>query len=1043
MQRDNKNQSNARPIFKSFGQLTRTPEAKAWEDDEFPHRESLLDVDRRDFLKIAGASLALAGTAGCRQLIMPDPKAVPFVRSPDGRIPGKATEFATTVTLAGYGLGVVVRSVDGRPIKVEGNPGHPASLGSTDIFAQADILDFYDPDRSQSVIHRGEVVSFESFFTYLDGKIKAFRKTGGAGLHFVTEAKSSPTFARLRTAVLAAYPKAGWTTYEPFGRANALTGTASAFGNEIEVYYNLKGVKTILSLDSDFLTSMPGSVRYSLDFAESRRVRKDSSSMSRLYAIESAYSVTGAAADHRIAVRPSALETVAAAVAAVVAGAAPSGLSAEEALFVEALVADLKAGSAVVIPGDHTSDAVHHYAAVINNAIGALGKHVLATSPVTADKSGSLADVAKALDSGAVKTLVIVGGNPVYNAPVDVNFSDVLSKFTADKTNDAIRLSLYEDETSILCNWHLPLSHELESWGDAVAYDGTVSLSQPLIKPLYSTKSEIEYLSEFLGKPVTGEDLVRETYGAITDAAWGQALARGIIRQAPAPIAFPPVTAAPAPKPANTNGYDLQFRLDPTIHDGRYANNAWLQELPKPVTTLVWDNAAMISTATAKRLGIIPQVGESDAVNIAQYKGRKMVELAVDGHVLKVAVWILPGQPDETITLALGYGRTHGGAVAKGRGFNSYKVRTTSNLYTATAEAKTIAEEYELVFTQPHHLLKAEFVETKNRDIVRVSSFDEYVTKKGEIFEELHHGVARALDKPHDAHENHEGEGKSYPADPGGNFRYAERSLANKENWTSLYPEFSNVGYNQWAMTIDLTTCIGCNACTIACQAENNIPVVGKKEVARGREMHWIRLDHYYEGTDVNDPISHFMPVPCMQCEKAPCEPVCPVAATIHSHEGLNQMVYNRCVGTRYCSNNCPYKVRRFNFFKWTQGVGGPGTLDYYNKPQLKMLANPQVSVRGRGVMEKCTYCVQRINEVRIEAKKDGREIEDQQVRTACQQACPTQAIEFGDMMDPTSKVSVNKSQPHDYGLLTDLNTRPRTTYLARIRNTNSKLEKA
>ncbi len=1043
MQRDNKQQSNARPIFKSFGQLTRTPEAKAWEDDEFPHRESLLDVDRRDFLKIAGASLALAGTAGCRQLIMPDPKAVPFVRSPDGRIPGKSTDFATTVTLAGYGLGVVVRTVDGRPTKVEGNPEHPASMGSTDIFAQADILDFYDPDRSQSVIHRGEVVSFESFFTHLYEKIKDFRKSGGAGLHFVTEAKSSPTFARLKSAVQKAYPKSGWTVYEPFGRANAVSGASKAFGKDIELYYNLKGVKTVLSLDSDFLTSMPGSVRYALDFAESRRVRKDTTSMSRLYAIESAYSVTGAAADHRLAVRPSALETVAAGIAALVSGGTATGLTAEETTFAEAVVADLKAGHGVVVPGDHSSDAVHHYAAVINSAIGALGTHVLASKPVIADKQGSLSDVVQALDNGSVKTLVIIGGNPVYNAPSDVNFGKALGKFTANRENDAIRISLYEDETSILCNWHLPLSHELESWGDAVAYDGTVSLSQPLIKPLYSTKSEIEYLSEFLGQPISGEQLVKETYGGITDAAWGQALARGIIRQAPAPIAFPQLSAAPQPKARNASGYEVQFRLDPTIHDGRYANNAWLQELPKPVTTLVWDNAAMVSAATAKKLGIIPQVGESDAVNIAQYTGRKMVELAVDGETLKVAVWILPGQPDETITLALGYGRTHGGEAAKGRGFNTYKLRTTKNLYMASAEAKTIAEEYDLVFTQPHHLLKAEYVETKNRDIVRVATFDEYVEKKGEIFEELHHGVARALDKPHDAHESHAGEGKSYPADPGGNFRYAERSLANKENWPSLYPEFSNVGYNQWAMTIDLTTCIGCNACSIACQAENNIPVVGKKEVARGREMHWIRLDHYYEGTDVNDPISHFMPVPCMQCEKAPCEPVCPVAATIHSHEGLNQMVYNRCVGTRYCSNNCPYKVRRFNFLKWTQGVGGPGTLDYYNKPQLKMLANPRVSVRGRGVMEKCTYCVQRINEVRIEAKKDGREIEDQQVRTACQQACPTQAIEFGDMMDPTSRVSVNKAQPHDYALLSDLNTRPRTTYLARIRNTNSKLEKA
>ena len=1041
MQRENNENSNVRPIYKTFGQLTRTKQATTWEDDEFPHRESLFDVDRKDFLKIAGASIAFGSAAGCRQLIMPDAKAVPFVRYPEGRVPGKSNYFASTLSLAGYAMGVLVHSVDGRPTKIEGNPYHPASLGSSGIYAQADILDFYDPDRSQSVIHRGEIVSLESFFTFLYDKTATMKADKGAGLHFLSDNQASPTYARLVASLKKKYPLSAWTVYEPVGRGNALSGARLAFGTDVELYYALTGAKVIVSLDSDLLTSMPGAVRYARDFAAGRLVRKDTDAMSRMYAIESAYTVTGAAADHRLSVRPSELESVAAAILSTLTGQTAEGLSEAQAEFVAITVQDLKQGDGVVVPGDHTSTTVHQYAAKINEALGALGKFVLATTPVAVQSQGDLAEVTKGLENGSITTMVILGGNPVFNAPADLNFGDVLKKFTLNPKNNAIRFGLYEDETSIHCDWHLPLSHTLESWGDAAAYDGTISLIQPLIKPLYKSKSQIEYLSEFLGQPILGEQLVRSWRG-LSDAAWGQALARGIATEAPRPLRLGPVSNPPAPAPKITGKIEIQFRLDPTIHDGRYANNAWLQELPKPVTTLVWDNAAMVSPSTAKKFGIIPQVGESDAVNIAQYLGRKMIEVTSGGVKMNLPVWILPGQPDDTLTLSLGYGRTRGGDVCVGRGFNTYLLRMSKNLSASTATVKRVDEEYQLVYTQPHHLLKAEFVETKNRDIVRVASFDQYKEKRGEIFEEIHHGISRALDTPHENHDPKD-QGAITPADPGGNFKYAERSISNKDGFPSMYPEYSNKGYNQWAMTIDLTTCIGCNACTVACQAENNIPVVGKKEVARGREMHWIRLDHYYEGTDFDNPISHFMPVPCMQCEKAPCEPVCPVAATIHSHEGLNQMVYNRCVGTRYCSNNCPYKVRRFNFFKWTQGVGGTGTLDYYNKPQLKMLANPNVSIRGRGVMEKCTYCVQRINEVRIEAKKDGREIKDQEIRTACQQACPSQAIEFGDMMDDKSRVSLNKMQPHDYGLLADLNTRPRTTYMARVRNTNAKLEKA
>ncbi|MFM7323037.1 MAG: 4Fe-4S dicluster domain-containing protein, partial [Armatimonadota bacterium] len=552
--------------------------------------------------------------------------------------------------------------------------------------------------------------------------------------------------------------------------------------------------------------------------------------------------------------------------------------------------------------------------------------------------------------------------------------------------------------------------------------------------------------------PASGLDLVRSGY-KVGDATWRKYLSQGIVpgtASRPVRVALDSAAIDALPVGKQGAGLEVAFRPDPTLWDGRFANNAWLQELPKPVTTLVWDNAAVIGPALAKKLGVVPEVGESDAVNIAQYTGRRMVEVVVDGKKVSLPAWILPGQPEDTITLTLGGGRTHGGEVAVGRGFDTYAVRTTTGLSRVDGVSATVTgEEYRLVFTQPHHQLKAEYAESTNRDIVRVATLAEYRAKDGAIFEEAHHGLNRANGSAeHATHDGHgaaaPGLGESRPADPSGVWQYTEDSAANKEGWPSLYPEYSNRNYNQWAMSIDLTTCIGCNACTIACQAENNIPVVGKEQVARGREMHWIRMDHYYEGDDLANPVSHFMPVPCMQCEKAPCEPVCPVAATIHSHEGLNQMVYNRCIGTRYCSNNCPYKVRRFNFLKWTEGSKvGSGLLDYYNKPQLKMLANPDVSVRGRGVMEKCTYCVQRINHVRIEAKKEGREIQDGEIITACQQACPTKAIVFGDINNPASEVSLLKAQPHDYGLLADLNTRPRTTYLAKVRNTHPDLETA
>ena len=1042
------NRNVKKPIWKSWSELAGTDEHRRWADDEFPDREGLLDIDRRDFLKLAGAGMALAGAAGCRQIVNADPKAVPYVRAPEGMVAGKSVEYATAVSLAGYAVGVLVESHEGRPTKIEGNPSHPASLGSTDVFTQAEILGLYDPERSQSVIEKGEVSSWENFLAALRPILKAEAATGGAGIAVLSESITSPTLSAMRKRFDARFPNARWVQYEPVGRSAVHAGTSAAFGRALNPIYRFAEAQVVVSLDADFLGTMPGSIRYARDFAQTRRVRGADSTMSRLYAIESTVSVTGSSADHRMSVKPSAVELVARALHAAVSG----GDSIEcpvPAAAITAVAADLKrAGkNAVVVPGEQADPSVHVLAHAMNVALEAVGKTVVYTKPIestTKDSAAEMARLVSDLAAGKVKTLVVLGGNPVYNAPADLRFADALTK-----ADTVIRLGLYEDETSALSHWHLPETHALESWGDAVAHDGTVAIVQPLTAPLYQGKSAIEVVGELIDQPVPGREWVRQTWKALSDKKWRSALSEGVVDGTAAgveSVEFQKSALASLGTPAPSEGMEVTFRPDPTLYDGRFSGNAWLQELPKPVTTIVWDNAAMVSPATAKKLGLIPDVGESDAVNIAQYNGRRMVKVTIGDASLEVAAWILPGQPDDTIGLTLGGGRKAGGEVAVGRGFDTYALRTTKSMNRASgAKAELSSTEYKLAFTQPHHQMRAEYAETANRDIVRTATFAKFQEKGGVVHEAAHHELERANSAAHDDHEHGDvKQGAAHKADPAGTWSYSDKSVSNKDGFPSLYPEFANHGYNQWAMSIDLTTCIGCNACTIACQAENNIPVVGKDQVARGREMHWIRIDHYYEGDDLADPVSHFMPVPCMQCEKAPCEPVCPVAATIHSHEGLNQMVYNRCVGTRYCSNNCPYKVRRFNFLKWTEGSKvGSGLLDYYNKPQLKMLANPDVSVRGRGVMEKCTYCVQRINHVRIEAKKEGREIQDGEVVTACQQVCPTQAIVFGDLNNPQSEVSKLKALKHDYALLPDLNTRPRTTYLARIRNVNPDLETA
>ncbi|MBB6051070.1 TAT-variant-translocated molybdopterin oxidoreductase [Armatimonas rosea] len=1054
--------------WKSYAELAETQEYAQWVDDEFPGRATLLDLDRRDFLKLTGAGMALAGLSGCR--IMPHVKSVPYVRAPEQQVPGQSVYYATTLESRGLGIGVLVRSYEGRPVKIEGNPEHPSSLGATDAWTQSELLSLYDPERAQSVVERGEIRNWDQFFATARPLLKKEAGSGGAGIRLVTSTIVSPTYAAQIGKFLSKYPSAKWIQWEPLSQSNVRQGTQLVFGKPLSPVYHLEAAKTVLSVDADFLLTLPGAVRYAREFANGRRVREGSTEMNRLYTIESSYSITGASSDHRLALKPTDIERFVRALYAKVtgAGAAPLPAGVDEA-FISALADDLKAGG-VVIPGDEQTPGVHAIAHALNAAIGAIGKGVTYHAPIEAKVQDSLVELkqlASDLAEGKVTFLLTLGGNPVYDAPAELKLREL---YLSEKCPLRAHLGRYADETAEVSHWFLPESHGLESWGDLKAHDGTIGLQQPLVEPLYETKTASEVLTLLVDQPFGGMELLRQHYASLSENVWRKAVHDGVIANSASPAVAVTAAAnllATLPEPPASAELEVNFRPDPTIWDGRYATNTWLQELPKPLTTIVWDNAALISPKTAKKLGLISDEHQNDAVNIAQYSGKKLIEVSLGEAKIKVAAWVQPGQPDDTITLYLGYGRTQGGPICEKQGFNVYPLRTSASLNHATGvTVKATNEDYSLAYTQPHHLMRSEvdnaaaealhINEHENRDIVRSGSLKRFIDTKGRMHEEHHPEPERAGEAPHEEHgEEHTVDAASLPTIPAddafglgrNHWKYVAeeptvKTEVNKEGLISLYPEYSRAGFNAWAMSIDLTTCIGCNACTIACQAENNIPVVGKDQVAAGREMHWIRIDHYFESPDLVNVESHFMPIPCMQCEKAPCEPVCPVAATVHSHEGLNQMVYNRCVGTRYCSNNCPYKVRRFNFLKWTQGAGGPTTLNFFEKPVLKMLPNPDVTLRGRGVMEKCTYCVQRINEVRIEAKKESREIQDGEIITACQQVCPTQAIVFGDINNPKSKVSLLKKQPHDYSLLAELNTRPRTTYLAKIKNPNPALVK-
>ncbi|MGI8437167.1 MAG: TAT-variant-translocated molybdopterin oxidoreductase [Chthoniobacterales bacterium] len=901
------------------------------------------ELSRRRFLKLMGASIALASATACTR--SPLEHIVPYQKQPEEIIPGRPLFYASALTLGGYARGVLVETHEGRPTKIEGNPEHPASLGATDVFMQADLLSLYDPERSQAVLHDGQISTWDLFLGEIAAAAQSWKTNGGAGLRILTGPETSPTLLDQLARLLAKYPAAKWHAYNPLHSAAP------------PVRYHLERAEVILSLGADFLNHGPEGLRHTRAFATGRRPNEK---MNRLYVAEATPTLTGSMADHRFALAPDALEKFAREIAA---GTHP-------------IAADLQAhaGRSLVLAGEYESDAIHALARQLNETLGNVGVTVdYLTEPETAH---DLAELVGEIKAGAVETLLIFGGNPVYDAPADFALAKLLPKIAR-----SAHLGLYDNETAALCRWHIPEAHQLESWSDARALDGTATIMQPMIDPLFAGRSRHELLSALLEEaPASSYEIVRAFWqkqpgGGNFEANWRKALHDGVIAGSAASVSATPPSAPISDQPSEIRNPSLHLQIRPSARllDGRYANNAWLQELPDPFTKIVWDNAALVSPATAARFKL---------------ENGNVVNLKFRDRSLPAPVWIQPGQADDCVTITLGYGRTRAGSVGNGVGFNAYALRPSDALWGGSGlELEKAGAQHALVATQ-HHL------DMHDRGQVRVGTLAQFEKRPGEI--------AQPEEPPPRADE-------------------------------TLYPKVPR-GEHAWAMAIDLNSCIGCGVCTIACQAENNIPVVGKEQVAMNREMHWIRIDRYYEDeAGLTSPRQLHQPVPCMQCENAPCELVCPVAATVHSSEGLNQMVYNRCIGTRYCSNNCPYKVRRFNFLEYDA--------NQFEQPVTrKLMRNPNVSVRARGVMEKCTYCIQRINAVKIDTQIANRAIRDGEITPACAQACPAQAITFGDLNDANARVTKLRTSPLNYGLLAELNTRPRTTYLARLRNPNPEL---
>jgi MoCo/4Fe-4S cofactor protein with predicted Tat translocation signal len=963
----------SRNHWRSLDQLEDTPESRAFREREFPEGASFPPdaVSRRHVLTLLGASVSLAGLAACRR---PEEHIVPYVEAPEQVIPGVPRHYATTMPAGTSAYGLVVESHEGRPTKIEGNELHPATLGSSSGRVQAAILDLYDPDRSPFVLKRGERATWADFVAAWQERAKGHAADGGAGLALLAPPSASPTFFRLAAALRAAYPRARFVVRDPIGGTGALDGTTRAAGRPLLPLHRLEKAKCILAIDADFLNADPEMVRNTRGFSSGRRVASAAeSSMSRLWAVEALFSVTGANADHRLRLPARHVPAFVAALAvqlkqaglALDAAGAPTVPGLEPA-FLKALAADLLSnrGTSLVLAGPRQPAGVHAAVLALNAALGNLGTTIDYHEPADAllPADSGFGELTAAMKSGQVKTLVVLGGNPAYDAPAELDFAGALGKVEA-----VVHLGSHVDETGALASWHVPAAHFLEAWGDARAGCGTLSVVQPLILPLFGGKSAIEVAGLLAtGADRPGYELVQETWKPLLGEAdferrWNRVLHDGLLPDSalpPAAVAVRPGTfeglGAPAP-----GELELVFAACPKLHDGAQANNAWLQELPDAITKVTWDNPLLLSPATAAARGL---------------RDGDVVRVETGGRSLELPVFRVPGMADGTLALTLGYGRRRAGRVGTGVGFDAYALRTST--------AASLSTDVRLVATGRRQLLSQtqEHGSMEGRDLAREVPLERY--RRDPNLGEEHHPLF------------------------------------------SLWKEHEYKTRPQWGMVIDLNRCTGCNACAVACQSENNVPVVGKDQVRRGREMAWIRVDRYFTG-DPAEAGAVFQPVPCMQCENAPCEQVCPVGATVHDGEGLNAMVYNRCIGTRYCSNNCPYKVRRFNFFNYTKDT-----------PELvKMAMNPDVTVRARGVMEKCTYCVQRLNAAKIDARLSGREMRDGDAKTACQQACPAEAIRFGDLLDAKSQVAQARAEDRTYVLLEELNSRPRTTYQARLRN--------
>ena len=1059
---DNNAPAAGRTYWASFEHLADSPEVADALDKEFVNYDpaEMVSMPRRRFMKYVAASMALAGVGlgagGCRR--WPKEVIAPYASKPKDRVPGVPEFYATSWELAGVGVGLIASSFDGRPVKIEGNPLHPGSVtrsgqwGSADVTAQAQPLCLYDPDRSRSVIDRvgGQARSVDWFKENVGPQLRGV--TSGR-MAVLCEATASPTVLRLRKQLEEKFGADVWHTWEPLRATEQVDATTAAFGKAMRPIYKLENAAVVVSFDDDYLGLNPAHTRYAADWSK-RRASVDAMgsqygsvagpvSMSKCFIAETRYSITGASGDYRLPVAPSELATVATAMAAALGvGDGSTGTLSEKAkAFVDAAVKEIKAndGASVVCFAAHLPAEVQALAMRINDKIGAVGKTIeYVEDPVPA--AGTIGELADKLDAGTVDALLILGGNPAYDAPADVQFPLALRK-----AKTSVHLSQYDNETSALCAYHVPQAHFLEAWGDTRGWDGTVAPIQPLILPLFNGLSSVDVLGLVLGLQEDGYALVRETLMPMLGDNAGIKELRAVLCNGVIPnTALPPqkvgavkaVQATARPKPGKGQ-YEVNFVGDGLLYDGRFANNGWLQETPETMTKLTWDNAALVSIFDAETLGV---------------KTMDVIEITVDGRTLGIAVYVMPGQPKGVITLPLGYGRTRAGAIGtyadgEGGGFDTYRLRGTKGLWTAVADVKKLAgETYLLAMTQNHHLMDKVGYEGrearvgdkgKTSKIVRETSFVEH---------------KQYVDQYGDGHATN-GFNHAYPGNAGQHGGVSLQIFQPPAPLSSKQDEITNTPH-AWGMTIDTNLCIGCAACVVACQSENNIPIVGKDFVLNNREMQWLRIDRYFKAdgdnykdqTHDDNPDVALQPMMCVHCENAPCEQVCPVAATVHDTEGLNVMVYNRCIGTRYCSNNCPYKVRRFNFLDYQvkDPRGSMLTAVYPGIPDMqqgeidaikRMVFNPDVTLRMRGVMEKCTYCVQRIKLKSIWRRNRSEDVQDGDIKTACQMACPTEAIVFGNLKDDTARVTKQQRLPRAFAVLDELNTRPRTRWLTKIRN--------